>query len=404
MTQSERERLIEELRTANERLVMANLHAQEQAEKLAEAHRRKDEFLAMLAHELRNPLAPIRSAIDIFNTASASLNSELQSALAILDRQVNHLTRLVDDLLDVSRLLRGQIELQKQPTLLVDILKQAIETAQPLIEAQRHQFTVTVPPKPIALEADSQRLAQAVANLLLNAAKYTEPGGTIELELQQQGNEAQIQVRDTGIGLRPESLETIFSAFTQENSSLARPQGGLGLGLALVRNLVEMHGGRVQAFSEGPGRGSEFVVHLPVLAPAHGSIEDKPNSSSPAHNGAATPYRILLVEDNPDVAHALAQLLKILGHTVSIAYDGKAALETALTFQPEVVLVDIGLPGMDGYEVAKRLRQSPVSITQLIALSGYGQAEDKRRAQAAGFDRHLTKPVDVQALQKILSR
>jgi two-component system CheB/CheR fusion protein len=305
-------------------------------------------------------------------------------------------------LLDVSRITRGKIQIHMQPVEVTAIVARAVETSRPLIEARRHELTVSVPPDPIEIEADLTRLAQVIANLLNNAAKYTDEGGRIWITVERQADEVLFRVRDTGIGIPADMLGKIFDLFTQVDRSLDRSQGGLGIGLTLVRTLTEMHKGRVEAFSDGPGRGSEFVVRLPVLRP-----EPLPQSG-PAKTGdgavhAAAGRRILVVDDNVDAAESLALLLQISGHEVRTAHDGPGVLSLARTYLPDIIFLDIGLPGMDGYEIARRLRQQgETARTLLVAVTGYGQEEDRRRSQEAGFDHHLTKPVNLQELQSLL--
>ncbi len=366
-----------------------------------EGMRYRDEFLAMLGHELRNPIAPIRSAIDILKLESPLTASSLQWGLEIIDRQTQQLTYLVNDLLDMARVTQGRIQLRRQTVVLADSVAAAIETARPIIEARRHKLTLTSQASPLQVEADPTRLVQVVANLLQNAAKYTKPEGHIWLTVRREGNEAVICVRDTGIGIPAEFLPHLFTPFSQASRSLARSQGGLGVGLALVRGLVEMHGGRVLAFSAGLGQGSEFVVRLPALAAVRQPTEAAQDSR--AGKGEPPARRILVVDDNRQVAESLARLLAIMGHQVHTVYDGAAALDAVHTFHPEVIFLDIGLPGMDGYEVAQHLRTQYQQKVRLVAVTGYGQEEDRRRAHQAGFDDHLVKPVAKEALQDVLA-
>ncbi|HWP46186.1 MAG TPA: PAS domain S-box protein [Candidatus Limnocylindrales bacterium] len=366
-----------------------------------EADRRKDEFLAILGHELRNPLAPVRNALEIMRLRSGN-DPTLKRAMDIVERQIQHMTRLVDDLLDISRIIRGKVQLKKEPLDLNTIITRAIETSQPFIENRQHGLLVSLPQEPLWVEGDPARLEQILVNLLNNAAKYTEPGGRIWLTCTQEGEEAVIRIRDTGIGIPPEMLLRIFDLFTQASQSLDRSQGGLGIGLTLVRSLVQMHGGSVSAFSEGLGRGSEFVVRLPVLSET-GSRTLNPDSVDPKPKILDSKRRVLVVDDNVDAATTLSELIKLWGHEVYTAYDGPSAVEAALTYLPDIVLLDIGLPGMDGYEVARQLRQEPrLSKTLLIALTGYGQEKDQQYSQEVGFDQHFTKPVDIPTLQRIL--
>jgi PAS domain S-box-containing protein len=370
-------------------------------EALAEANRRKDEFLAMLAHELRNPLAPIRNAVQILRI-QGSTDPNLLWARDIIDRNVSQMVRLVDDLLDVSRITRGKIRLQMESLNMAAVVEQAVEISRPVIDARRHQLSVSLPDEPIQVKGDSARLAQVAANLLNNAAKYTDEGGQIWLTLESENHCAVLRVRDTGVGLPQEMREEVFGLFTQVDRSSDRAQGGLGIGLTLVRRLVEMHGGRVEAFSEGPGQGSEFVVWLPILAEA--PAPEPSRSASRSQPVGRAQRKILAVDDNLDAANTMAMLLRILGHDVRTAHDGSSAMEAAQAWRPDIVLLDIGLPGMDGYEVARRLRAIPdLRACILVAVTGYGQEEDRRRSANAGFDHHLVKPVDPQALTELLA-
>ena len=367
---------------------------------LKEADRRKDEFLAMLAHELRNPLAPIRNALHIMKMPGAT-GEDIENARQMTEQQVQYMVRLVDDLLDVSRIMRGRIELRKEPVELATVLAHAVETAQPMIDARGQQLIVSVPPEPLRLQADPTRLTQVVANLLHNAAKFSEHSGRIWLTAERQGHEALVRVRDEGTGMRADLLPHIFELFVQGERTLDRSQGGLGIGLTVVQKLVELHGGTITAHSEGPGKGSEFIIRLPGLAdPA------KP-ARSDAGAGAvqASPMRrILVVDDNVDAAESIAMLVQIWGHDVRLAHNGPEALEAAEQYQPDIIVLDIGLPGISGYEVARQLRQQPrFRETRLIAMTGYGQEEDFRRSKDAGFDEHVTKPVDPDDLQRLLS-
>jgi CheY-like chemotaxis protein len=368
---------------------------------IQEADRHKNEFLAMLAHELRNPLAPIRSAIHLLRRRALDVPDVIW-AQDLIDRQVQQMVRLVDDLLDVSRITRGKITLRTEAVDVATVVARAVETCRPLMDERKHELTVSLPPEPVRVEGDTTRLAQVVSNLLNNAAKYTEEGGRIGLTVQQEGGEAVLRVRDSGVGIPADMLSNVFDLFTQVNRSLDRSQGGLGIGLTLVHRLIEMHRGSVRAFSAGPNQGSEFVVRLPALA-GQGAEEPSPNGTAePAAPGPTR--RILVVDDNTDGADSLALVLGLSGHDVRTAYDGPAAVEAATSFLPEVVLLDIGLPGIDGYEVARRLRKHPgLEEILLVALTGYGQDEDRRRAEEAGFDVHLVKPVDASTLSQILT-
>jgi PAS domain S-box-containing protein len=394
---TERQRLVAERGRLEEEL-------RQRVEELAAADRRKDEFLAMLAHELRNPLAAISNAghvLDRKGTAGDGRHDPRSHELiAMIGRQIRHLSRLVDDLLDVSRFSRGRIELRKEPVELRRAVEGAVETARPLLEQRRHHLTVSLPEEPLWLEADLTRIEQVLANLLHNAAKFTEPGGSIELTAEREDSEAVLRVHDDGAGISPELLPNIFDLFVQEERSLARSRGGLGIGLTLVRTLVERHGGSIEAESAGPGRGSTFTVRLPLMPPP--GIEEEILSSIPATAGGE-PARVLLVEDNLDAAEALSELLRMWGHEVETAHDGVSALQTARQTRPGVVLLDIGLPGMDGYEVARELRSTPgLAATRLIALTGYGQESDRHRSRLAGIDHHLVKPVDLEQLRALL--
>jgi CheY-like chemotaxis protein/two-component sensor histidine kinase len=314
------------------------------------------------------------------------------------------MNRLVDDLLDVARIARGKIELQKEVVELTTVVARAVETSRPLIDARKHDLTVSLPAEPVRLEADPARLAQVLINLLNNAAKYTEEGGRIWLTAERERCGVTLRVRDTGVGIPPEVLPHVFGLFTQEERSLARSQGGLGIGLSLVRGLVEMHGGSVEATSPGVGRGSEFTVRLPALPEALGAEANGKPVGAGAPAGRTSSQRILVVDDNRDSAESLAMLLQVQGHEVQTAHDGLAALETARAFRPDIVLLDIGLPRMDGHEVARRLRREEGRQAVLVALTGYGTDEDHRRSQEAGFDYHLVKPVELDALYQLLIR
>lgn len=371
---------------------------------LKDADRRKDEFLAMLAHELRNPLAPIRNAIHILQLQAPD-GEQVRGPLEVIDRQTRQLAGLVDDLLDVSRITRGQITLHKQPLDLAEIVAQAVETSRPLLEARRHRFELQLPREPIVVEADTTRLTQVVLNLLNNAAKYTEEGGCIGLTVERQDAEVVLRVRDSGMGIPAEMLPKIFEPFTQVEHTLDRAEGGLGIGLTLVRRLVELHGGSVQAFSEGRGHGSEFAVRLPIAPQPSPSMAASGSDAGPHSRSECSARRILVVDDNKDSAESLAMLMRLLGHEVRTAHDGEAGLRAAQEFCPDIVVLDIGLPCLSGLEVAQRLRHDlGLHDTLLIAMTGYGQEEDRRRSQEAGFNAHLVKPVDFGELQALLER
>jgi CheY-like chemotaxis protein len=320
----------------------------------------------------------------------------------MIDRQSAHMVRLVDDLLDISRITCGKIRLQFESVSASVVVARALETSRPLLTARKHDFTISMPPEDLKVKGDPDRLAQVLANLLNNAAKYTREGGRITLSVEREGKEVVFRVRDNGIGIPREMLTKVFELFTQVNSSLDRSQGGLGIGLTLVHRLVEMHQGTVEALSEGPGRGSEFVVRLSALVDEARAVDPGLGSRKNGHVSPA--YRVLVIEDNIDAAQSLAMLLRLRGHEVQMAHDGIGALGIAAAFQPEVVLLDIGLPGLDGFEVARRLRASAGTRgAMLVAITGYGQEEYRRRSSEAGFDRHLVKPIDLQALEEILA-
>jgi PAS domain S-box-containing protein len=374
------------------------------AAELAEADQRKDEFLAMLAHELRNPLAPIRNAVQVLRLVGAG-DGQADWARDVIDRQVQHLTRLVDDLLDVSRITRGKIQLQKAPIALAAVVGRAVETIRPLMDGRRHALTTALPTEPLWVHGDMTRLAQILGNLLTNAAKYTPDGGLICLAAERAGAEAIVRVKDNGAGIGLDLLPRVFDLFAQGDQSLDRSEGGLGIGLALVRSLVQLHGGRVEAHSDGPGRGSEFIVFLPALAGPPAAEPAIVRSTEDDVEFGRSGRRVLVVDDNRDSAASIALLLQLWGHEVREAHDGPDALTLARQFQPEIVLLDIGLPGENGLEVAGRLRREPgLEQTVLVAMTGYGQEEDRRRSQAAGFQHHLVKPLEPEGLERLLAR
>jgi signal transduction histidine kinase len=390
-------------------VVLARIRTQltlERAEEaLRDADRRKDEFLAMLAHELRNPLAPLRNALRMLRLQRGS-DAEVQRLAELMDRQVNHLVCLVDDLLDLNRVSRGKLELRKGPVDLAGVLERCLERVRPQLEERQHVLAVATPEQPLPLEADPARLEQVFTNLLSNAGKYTPLGGHIGLSAAREGSEAVVRVRDNGIGIQPELLGRVFEMFQQADRVPGRVSEGLGLGLALVRRLVELHGGTVAAFSDGPGTGSEFVVRLPLAEQTKPALPRDTDRQPAGAGPARRPLRVLVVDDNVDGARSLAMLLGVLGHEVRIGHDGPQALEAAACFRPEVVLLDIGLPrGMDGYEVARRLRAQPgLEQTLLVALTGYGGEEDRARAGQAGFSAHFVKPVDLDVLCQFLDQ
>lgn len=369
-------------------------------EALLENSRRKDEFLATLAHELRNPLAPILNATQLLGAGRIN-ETTVRWARDVLERQARQLVRLVDDLLDISRITRGKVELRKERVDLASIVRSSIETSRPLMEAAQHELEVSLPEAPIELEADAARLAQVLGNLLNNAAKYTPARGRISLSVERASHEAVIRVRDTGIGIPQEMLSRVFEMFLQVEDAIERTQGGLGIGLTLVRRFVEMHGGTVTVVSGGKNRGSEFTVRLPLLMATAAAAANQPQA---APGGPTAPHcRILIVEDNTDGAQTLSRLLVLAGHDVRVARDGISGVESVEKFKPDVVLMDIGLPELNGYEAARRIRQGKHgrNVT-LIAMTGWGQAEDQRRARQAGFDLHFVKPLELSALQEVL--
>jgi len=370
---------------------------------LRESDRRKSEFLAMLAHELRNPLAPLRNGLKIMRLANHT-GPAVDQAHGMMERQLGHMVRLIDDLLDLSRITNGKIELRKERIDLTAAVQDAVEISRPLIEGRDHVLTVTLPPLPVHVDGDRTRLTQVFANLLNNSAKYTDKGGHIRLTVERQGSDAVVKVKDIGVGIPSDVLPKVFEMFTQANRSLERSQGGLGIGLSLVRGLVEMHGGRVEAYSEGQGKGSEFVVRLSVLlSPVRG-----PQPEGGEGDGTPCPRsskcRVLVVDDNEDSANSLGLMLQIMGFDTRMAYDGLEAVDAAAAFRPAAVLLDIGLPKLSGYDACRRIREQPSGDRMLlIAQTGWGQEEDKCRAKEAGFNFHMVKPVDPAAVEKLLS-
>src|SRR5688572_6906869 len=400
----ESERLNRELeQRVNERtaeLQAAVAKQVELAERLRDADRRKDEFLALLAHELRNPLAPVRNVAAVLK-AKGGDDPELLWCHDVIERQTKHLSRLVDDLLDVSRITQGKIKLRLEPVDLGSVITAAVESSRPLVDAHRHELVVRLPEGAVTVLGDRERLTQVVANLLNNAAKYQNEGGRIDLTVRREGDEALITVRDRGIGISSQMLPLVFDLFAQEERATNHSQGGLGVGLSLVKKLVELHGGSAQALSPGVGHGSTFLVHMPCL-PATMPVLDAPVQVAADRDGAAR-RRILVVDDNRDSAESMAMLLRLGGHEVLVAHDGPRALELAAAERPAILLVDIGLPGMDGYEVCRRVRQIGLTDSRIIALTGFGQERDRQRAQAAGFDHHAVKPVAFPELSKLIT-
>jgi signal transduction histidine kinase len=372
---------------------------------LKQEDRRKDEFLAILAHELRNPLAPIANSIEILKRFEGDVEL-CRQARDTMERQLVLMVRLVDDLLEVSRIRRGKIELRRARVELAAIVRQAVEAAEPFARRKGHRLEVTIPDEPITLDADSVRLTQVIGNLLNNACKFTPAGGRVALQAERVGEQVVIRVRDDGIGIAPDQVHRIFEMFTQLDASLERSEVGLGIGLTLVRNLVELHGGSVEARSEGAGRGSEFIVRLPIAAaggpsgatPAAGSRVAAADSAERRPAG----LNVLLVDDNRDALRTMAMLLRYDKHEVATASDGQEAVDAAGQIRPDVALLDIGLPTLNGYEVARRIREQLGSAVTLIAVTGWGQDEDRQKSKAAGFDHHLVKPVEPQALLKLI--
>src|SRR5262245_51134002 len=390
---------VTERKRAEEALRKSEWLTHEKAAELADLHRRKDEFLAMLSHELRNPLSPILNAAHILRLQKDE-NPLQQQARAVIERQVNQLSRLVNELLEVSRVITGTIRLRPERLDIRGVVEQAVESASRVIDQPGHQLFVSLPAEPVWLEGDAARLEQVVINLLNNAAKYTQEGGMIWVNLQPEGDVVTLRVRDTGVGIAPELLPRIFDLFTQADRSLDRSQGGLGIGLSLTQRLVELHHGEIEADSAGLGQGSEFMVRLPVLRTSEMETD---MTSTGTTKQAAQGWRILVVDDNVDAANMIAMMLQLYGHQAETVYSAKSALEMAVEYRPDFVVLDIGLPGMDGYEVARRLRQTPeLRDTPLIAATGYGQDADRQRSEEAGFDYHLVKPIDPEKLQTVL--
>ncbi|HXW06060.1 MAG TPA: PAS domain-containing protein [Vicinamibacterales bacterium] len=368
-------------------------------EAIKESDRRKDEFLAVLAHELRNPLAPLVMALQLART-SRDDPARLEGLYRTMERQLRQMVRLIDDLLDVSRISKGKIELRREPVLLADIVEAAIETSRPLIEAGGHQLELSLPGAPVVVAVDHMRIAQVLANLLNNSAKYSDRPGVIRLRADCDGERIRLSVRDSGIGIAPAMLSRVFDLFTQADRRHERSRGGLGIGLTLARTLVELHGGRVEAFSDGPGHGSEFVVTLPVLP----RLLEGGTSEPPPPVGQMISHRVLVADDNEDAAATLALTVESLGHVVQVAYNGQDALDLARRFQPSVMFLDLGMPGLSGLDVARLVRQERWKVApMLVAITGWGRDDDKRQSREAGFDLHLVKPVDRRAVERVLA-
>jgi signal transduction histidine kinase len=373
----------------------------ELTQQLREADRRKDEFLAFLAHELRNPLAPIVNAAAILRLKVAD-DPELNWCREVIERQAGQLTRLVDDLLDVSRITRGNITLRPEEVDVATIVAAAVETCRPMIDARRHKLSVRLPEQPLVVSGDPARLTQVIANLLSNAAKYQDNEGRIELIVESVGQDAVVTVRDDGIGIAPEMLPLVFDLFSRVAGSGHRSDDGLGIGLALVKKLIEMHGGTIEAMSEGLTKGSQFVVRIPRLA-GLGKPDGSGSKGTMAASFGGPPLRMLVVDDNRDAAESLAKLLRLGGHHVTVAHDGARALELAVVERPEFIFLDLGMPVMDGYDVCRQLRELGLSDARIIAVSGYGQERDKSRSEAAGFDAHAVKPIGLDEILRLLA-
>ena len=370
---------------------------------LADADRRKTEFLATLAHELRNPLAPISTGLQFMRMSGAD-HSRFDHVRDLMARQVAHMVRLIDDLLDVSRVTRGLVDLQKAPVEVADIISMAVEISQPLIDAQGHSLRIELPPTPLVMEADATRIAQVVSNLLNNACKYTPQAGIITLSVAEDGDLVRITVSDNGIGIAAESLDTIFEIFSRLGNVASRAQSGLGIGLSLVRHLTELHGGTATAYSQGPGRGSTFVVRLPLVRASPAShIVIAPSVG--CASGAGAVARVLIVDDNRDAAETLAMIMRLEGHTVYVAHDGQDGIDQACKYRPEVIFLDLGMPGMDGLTVARKLRALPETADcLLLAVTGWGDANDQANTHAAGFDHHLVKPATYAVVAALIEQ
>ena len=399
---TDRVRAEEAINAARTEQELIDAALRESQARLREADRRKDEFLATLAHELRNPLAPIRNALQIMRLTDEAVIHE--NARSIIERQLQQMIHLVDDLLDVSRISQGKVELRREHADLAAVVQTAVETSRPLIDAGKHELTLRLPaPGALMVDVDVTRITQVIANLLNNAAKYTPQHGRIEIAAERANGRARISIKDSGVGIPVEMLPHLFEMFAQIDRTLERAQGGLGIGLALVKSLVELHGGSVEAHSEGQGRGSQFVVNLPLtVADAQIAVQEPPSISTSRHSKN---IRVLVVDDNVDSADSLSQCLRMLGYQTLMAHDGLEAVRSAESYNPDVALLDIGLPHMSGYEAARKIRAQPQGARLLlIALSGRGQEEDRRKSKAAGFDHHFVKPVDIDELTNVLAK
>ena len=399
------EERLSELNESLDRRVIERTDALQASEaRLRDANRRKDEFLATLAHELRNPLAPVRNAVQLLRLRGLA-TPELQSAAEMIDRQVRALSRLIDDLMDVSRINQGRIELRRATVQISEVMEDAIESARPFIDEFGHQVHLTLPQQKLLLEADATRLTQALLNLLNNAAKYMDRGGRIDIDVRKVKSEMVVTVKDTGIGIAADKLESVFELFSQVETALSRSRGGLGIGLSLTRKLVEMHGGSVLARSKGLGHGSEFEVRLPLASDRRaGATEPSVPQAGNDRFAPGVELRILVADDNQDAAATLAALLSLMGHRVCEVHDGEAAVLAAADFDPDVVLLDIGMPKLNGYQACRQIRDQPRGSTRiLVACTGWGQADDRRKSHEAGFDQHLVKPIDPAALADLLT-
>ena len=394
------QRLQELAATLDKRVTERTTELQESEARLLEASRRKDEFLATLAHELRNPLAPVRNSVELLKRHQNE-PARVQWASDMIDRQVRSLSRLIDDLMDVSRINRNRIELRREVISLNDVLTDAVEAVRPLADEAKHQLAVLLPDRKLVVDGDRTRLAQAFMNLLNNAVKYTDPGGRIEVGVLIENEQAVITIRDTGIGIPQDRLETVFEMFSQVEAALSRSRGGLGIGLSLTQRLVQMHGGSIRAFSDGPGCGSRFHVTLPLASVAEEPVEEPGAAAQPAAPDKG--LRILVADDNADAAETMAALLEEMGHRVRFVGDGEAAVQACSEFDPQLVLLDIGMPKLNGYDTCRRIRALGGGRARtVVAVTGWGQPQDHRRSEEAGFDRHLVKPIDIAALCEVL--